>query len=436
MLIPSIDIMSGDAVQLVGGERLSINAGDPIRIAESFSLTGDIAVIDLDAASGQKPNTEVVRKLVSSYSCRVGGGIRDIDAARQWLDLGASAVIIGTAASPELLGALPRKRVIAALDTKDSIVMSHGWKKSTGESIASAITRLRPYVGGFLITTIEREGRLVGLDLDQAKIIKKLAGSARVTVAGGVASAVEVAQLDAIGIDVQAGMALYKNIFSPADCLIETMIGQSKQTDWPTVVCDESGRALGLVFSNAESIKEALRTSTGIYWSRKRGLWVKGLTSGATQILKRIDMDCDRDALKFTVIQKNPGFCHLEAPSCWGILTGTQSLEQRVDASISSKDPFSYTNRLLSDNGLLNAKIEEEAHELIATEAYERESVLNEAADLFYFTFIKLRKANLRFADLERKILERALRVTRRVGNAKKTGSTAKLRRDTQEQTP
>jgi phosphoribosyl-ATP pyrophosphohydrolase/phosphoribosyl-AMP cyclohydrolase/histidinol dehydrogenase len=75
----------------------------------------------------------------------------------------------------------------------------------------------------------------------------------------------------------------------------------------PTVVTDERGIALGLVYSSQESLAESLRTGTGVYQSRKRGLWYKGSTSGDTQELIRISLDCDQDCLKFTVRQQGRG---------------------------------------------------------------------------------------------------------------------------------
>lgn len=75
----------------------------------------------------------------------------------------------------------------------------------------------------------------------------------------------------------------------------------------PTIVVDEQGVALGLVYSSPESVKESLKTGTGVYQSRKRGLWYKGATSGAVQELLRIDADCDQDCLRFVVRQKGAG---------------------------------------------------------------------------------------------------------------------------------
>jgi phosphoribosyl-ATP pyrophosphohydrolase/phosphoribosyl-AMP cyclohydrolase/histidinol dehydrogenase len=74
-----------------------------------------------------------------------------------------------------------------------------------------------------------------------------------------------------------------------------------------TLVVDERGVALGLVYSSEKSVSESLRTGRGVYQSRKRGLWYKGESSGDIQELVRIGMDCDKDCLQFVVQQKGRG---------------------------------------------------------------------------------------------------------------------------------
>ena len=96
MIIPSIDLMNGNAVQLVGGKEMALDAGDPRPIAEKFGRVGEIAVIDLDAALSQGSNREVIEDLLKLAPCRVGGGIRDVETALDWLDKGARKVILGT----------------------------------------------------------------------------------------------------------------------------------------------------------------------------------------------------------------------------------------------------------------------------------------------------------------------------------------------------
>lgn len=79
---------------------------------------------------------------------------------------------------------------------------------------------------------------------------------------------------------------------------------------YSTVVVDERGHALGLVYSSPESIAETIKTGTGVYQSRQRGLWYKGATSGATQEIVRISWDCDADCLCYTVKQAGRGYLY------------------------------------------------------------------------------------------------------------------------------
>ncbi|KAI0126603.1 histidinol dehydrogenase-domain-containing protein [Xylariales sp. AK1849] len=184
----------------------------------------------------------------------------------------------------------------------------------------------------------------------------------------------------------------------------------------PTVVCDERGVALGLVYSSEESVGESLRTRTGVYQSRKRGLWYKGATSGDTQELVRISLDCDSDALKFIIKQKGR-FCHLDQFGCFGDLKGVSKLEQTLVSRKQSAPEGSYTARLFSDEKLLRAKIMEEAQELC--DAKSPEDVAFEAADLIYFALTKAVGAGVSLADIDRNLDAKSLKVKRRTGNAK-----------------
>ncbi|PHH88810.1 hypothetical protein CDD83_7033 [Cordyceps sp. RAO-2017] len=184
----------------------------------------------------------------------------------------------------------------------------------------------------------------------------------------------------------------------------------------PTVVTDESGVALGLAYSSEESILEALKTQTGVYQSRKRGLWIKGATSGDTQELVRLSLDCDSDALRFVVRQKNR-FCHLDQFGCFGDLRGIPALEQTLKSRKVSAPEGSYTARLFSDEKLLRAKIMEEAEELCAAQS--PQDVAFEAADLIYFALTKAVGSGVSLADIEANLDAKGLKVTRRQGDAK-----------------
>ncbi len=416
MIIPSIDIEQGRAVQLIGGEKLAIDAGDPHPIAQRFGIVGEVALIDLDAARGIGSSQALLEELLPHASFRVGGGIRSYKQAVRWLDLGATKIILGTAASPELLQKLPRNRTIVALDARNGEVVVDGWQRGTGSNIEVRMQELSPYTGGFLVTLVEREGQMKGTDFPKAKELLAACGEAKLTIAGGISTPEEVAELDKLGIDAQVGMALYTGKLDLADVYAALLHSDRPDGLWPTVVTDESGIALGLAYSNLESIRVAIAERRGIYYSRTRGLWRKGESSGNIQELIRIELDCDRDTLRFMVRQHGPGFCHLGTDTCWGNVNGLSALEQRIAKRAIGSMPGSYTRKLLESGEFLSAKLIEEANELAAANGDE---AVYEAADVLYFTLVAMQKQGVSLTEVERELDRRALKITRRPGLAK-----------------
>lgn len=184
-----------------------------------------------------------------------------------------------------------------------------------------------------------------------------------------------------------------------------------------TLVTDEREVTLGLVYSNAESVAESLRSGRGVYHSRKRGLWRKGETSGDWQQLVRIDLDCDRDCLRYVVRQQGNGFCHLQTATCFGDYRGLSKLQRTLQSRKRSAPQGSYTARLFSEPQLLNAKIMEEASELC--EATSKAEIAAEAADLLYFALTKATAAGVSLEDIERNLDAKSAKVKRRRGDAK-----------------
>ncbi len=244
------------------------------------------------------------------------------------------------------------------------------------------------------------------------------------TVAGGVTTGAEVAELDRLGADAQVGMAIYTERLGLAEAFAAPLVSDRPDGLWPTVVVDELGVALGLVYSSLDSLREAVARRRGIYHSRSRGLWVKGETSGATQELLRIDADCDRDALRFTVRQEGSGFCHHGIRSCWGADNGFGALERRLADRVREAPESSFTARLAVDRELMAAKLIEEAGEL--ADADDRQSTVWEAADLVYFTTAALASRGTPLAAVAAELDRRALATRRRDGSqtfAKENGS-------------
>jgi phosphoribosyl-ATP pyrophosphohydrolase len=282
---------------------------------------------------------------------------------------------------------------------------------------------LEGLVGGFMVTFVEREGRLGGTDLTRVEALVEAAGDAHLpgylTIAGGVATPEEIAALHRLGVDAQVGMALYSGRMHLADAIAAPLKSDRPDGLFPTVVCDEFGKALGLAYSSRESLREAVELGQGVYQSRSRGLWHKGETSGATQDLLGVDLDCDADAIRFRVRQHGPGFCHNDTRNCWGRGgdDGLSALERVLQSRLDAAPSGSYTRRLFEDAGLLGKKLIEEAREL--AEATTRDEVVWEAADVMYFALVAATRAGVSLRDIEDELDRRALKVTRRRGDAK-----------------
>jgi phosphoribosyl-ATP pyrophosphohydrolase/phosphoribosyl-AMP cyclohydrolase/histidinol dehydrogenase len=226
-------------------------------------------------------------------------------------------------------------------------------------------------------------------------------------------SAIPIIPAEALTVDVQK---------EPTSISVAKLVMANATSDRPdglytTLVTDERGVALGLVYSSEESVAESLRTGRGVYQSRKRGLWYKGESSGDIQELVSMSLDCDSDCLQFVVRQKGRGFCHLATPTCFGDYSGLSRLQKTLQSRKASAPEGSYTARLFNDLQLLRAKILEEATELC--DATEKEHIAFEAADLFYFAMTKCVAAGVSLEDVERNLDAKSIKVKRRQGDAK-----------------
>ena len=146
MLIPSIDLMDGKIVQLVQGEKKALeftNFDDWITKFAPFPL---IQLIDLDAAMGKPPNSELVRRFVVQLPCQVGGGIRSVEAVRTALESGARRVIVGSSLvkngaidvnfAEQLAREFGPGKLVFAIDAKGGHVAIGGWQENNGDHAA------------------------------------------------------------------------------------------------------------------------------------------------------------------------------------------------------------------------------------------------------------------------------------------------------------
>ena len=210
--------MGGKIVQLVQGDKKALEFDNFDYWIGQFSKYPLVQVIDLDAARGTGNNREIVNQIVRRLNCQVGGGIRNLEAAREILDAGARRVIFGsvllkdgkinTEYAAALATSLGIAALVFALDSRGGRVAIEGWRKETTVTAFDMIRALEPFCETFLYTHIDTEGLMQGIPMETVRAIRDVT-SRRLVVAGGVTEQREIDELDAMGIDAVVGMALY-----------------------------------------------------------------------------------------------------------------------------------------------------------------------------------------------------------------------------------
>jgi phosphoribosylformimino-5-aminoimidazole carboxamide ribonucleotide (ProFAR) isomerase len=122
----------------------------------------------------------------------------------------AAGVDLGFA--ERLAAALGPARLIAAVDSRGGRVVIHGWRTRLAITAVEAVRQLEPFVTEFLFTVVDREGLMQGTDVAAIEAVRA-ATACRVTAAGGITTADEVARLEALGVDAVVGMAIYTGRF-------------------------------------------------------------------------------------------------------------------------------------------------------------------------------------------------------------------------------
>jgi len=440
MVIASIDIQNGKVVQLRQGAELVLQRENSLELAAEFDLYGEVAVIDLDAAMGKGGNLEMIKPLLRKAECRVGGGIKTPQQARELVSLGARKIIVGSGAFRDsakkgagiaggefavnipFLEAMSKKigreRLIVAVDARAGEIVVDGWKTPTGLDLIEAAKAVEPYAGELLFTCVEREGTMTGIDLAPAKKLRE-AVSCQITAAGGVSTLAEIEEIAAIGCDVQLGMALYTGKISLADAFVTSL--NWKKGEFPTpdprpptpephsllptpysllpiIVQSPDGQILMTGFTDKEALAETFKRGNVCFHSRTRNkLWMKGETSGNTLKLLRLRADCDRDAL-LAIAEPAGSVCHTGAWSCFATNRDytLQFLQDIIRERFRNPAPGSYTATL--DDDLVREKIMEEAKELCEAKAHDE--IVWEAADLLYFATVLMTRAGVTIEEI------------------------------------
>lgn len=226
-IIPAVDVMDHQVVQLVGGVPGSqqITMPDPLSVAEMWISKGAeyLHLVDLDAAFGKEGNIPVFTRIIRECGvpAEIGGGIRSTGTVDELIAAGADRVVVGTKAvkEPEWLISIADRhpgRIVLSLDTKGGRIAIKGWQESAAMTVEEMFDLIRDVpLAGVLNTNVDVEGQRKGIDERQAR--EFIAGCpCPVIASGGVTSKRDADILaDAGAESAVVGLALYTEVVRP-----------------------------------------------------------------------------------------------------------------------------------------------------------------------------------------------------------------------------
>ena len=232
ILFPAIDLYEGQAVRLYQGDyrQMTVYSPDPAALAQKFAATGatHLHLVDLEGArDGTTPNLQLIRRIAAETGLfvEVGGGIRNMDIARAYLENGVSRVILGTAAvtDPDFLqNALDTwgERVAVGADLRDGQVAIRGWQQTSDEGAQAFFDRMQGLgVSTMICTDISRDGAMRGANLELYRRLAKRQGL-QIVASGGVSSLDDIKALREMNLyGAILGKACYTGAVDLAEAL-------------------------------------------------------------------------------------------------------------------------------------------------------------------------------------------------------------------------
>ncbi len=221
-IIPALDLRQGKCVRLYQGDygKETVFSHEPVAIALRWQAQGAkrLHLIDLDgAAEGKLCNEPTIKEILKAVTLQVqiGGGIRQLETIYKLLSLGASRVILGTAAieDRELVTEACRRfgeSIVIAIDAEDGYVKSHGWRKGSTITAEELINRMADLgARRFIYTDISRDGTLTEPNFDAiANLVAQ--SSLPIIASGGISNIAQLKRLAQIGVEgAIVGRALY-----------------------------------------------------------------------------------------------------------------------------------------------------------------------------------------------------------------------------------
>ncbi len=231
-LFPAIDLRGGQAVRLYQGDydQMTVYNPDPADQARAFAAAGAkyLHVVDLDGAKDDTTaNLPAIARIAaeSDLYIEVGGGIRDEERIRRYLDLGVSRCILGTVAvrNFDFTARMAQKygdKIAVGVDMKNGLVAVAGWKEVTPEPGVAFCRRLAEAgVKAVIATDISRDGTMQGTNMDLYRELLTIPGL-EITASGGIAKMEELDTLQAMGCHAAI---LGKSVYTGAIDLAEAV---------------------------------------------------------------------------------------------------------------------------------------------------------------------------------------------------------------------
>ena len=212
LIFPAIDLYEGKAVRLFKGDynQMTVYSENPENVALDFEKAGTtcIHLVDLEGAkNGTTPNLETVKKIIgcTKLFSEIGGGIRNLDTVKAYIDAGVNRVILGTAAVTDEVFLkkavkLYGEKIAVGVDIKDGEVAIKGWTQSGGINAFDFCKKLEDIgVKTVICTDISKDGAMQGTNHSLYKELSEKF-SLDIVASGGVSSIDDIKKLRALNI--------------------------------------------------------------------------------------------------------------------------------------------------------------------------------------------------------------------------------------------
>ena len=224
-VIPAIDLKGGQCVRLKQGrmDDATVYDTDPVAQAKKWAEFGArwLHVVDLDGAfAGEPKNLSAITAILEAVDMQVevGGGIRDVERVRAYLNAGIGRVILGSAAvsNPELVAEAAAEfpdRIVVGIDAVNGKVAVQGWAEVTDvDARELAVDMAKRGASAIIYTDIGRDGMQTGTNVEATRQVAKAAGIP-VIASGGVSTLAHIRELLAVQADGVAGVITGRAIY-------------------------------------------------------------------------------------------------------------------------------------------------------------------------------------------------------------------------------